>query len=167
MTFWGYTFRPRRVRTRTGRSRLGFTPAISRKAMQSIQETIRSWGLSKLSPLTMEAIAGKINATVRGWIDYYGAFYQSGLRRPLGHIDYHLIKWIMRKYKRFRGAMASGMELVTKTRAPKLRVIRALAVSLWDSFIQFQNGCMVRAVMSREAHVRFCESLGVKIPRAT
>ncbi len=100
--FLGYTFRPRRVRTRTGRSRLGFTPAISRKAMQSIRDTIRSWGLGTLSPLTLESIAGKINATVRGWIDYYGAFYQSGLRRPLGQIDYHLTKWIMRKYKRFR-----------------------------------------------------------------
>ena len=100
--FLGYTFRPRKIQTRTGRIRLGFTPAVSRKAVKSIQKTIRDWGLAKLSPYTLEHLAGRINATVRGWIDYYGLYYKSALRRPLEQIDRHLIRWSMRKYKRFR-----------------------------------------------------------------
>ncbi len=52
-----------------------------RKAANAIRETIRSWELARLSPLSMESIAGRINVTVRGWIDYYGAFFKSELKR--------------------------------------------------------------------------------------
>ncbi len=101
--FLGYTFRPRKTRSRRGRNFLGFNPAMSRKAMKAVQETIHGWRLARMSPHPITYIAGKINATVRGWIDYYGAFFKSALRRPLEGIDRHLTRWLMRKYKRFRG----------------------------------------------------------------
>ena len=101
--FLGYTFRPRMTMSREGRIFLGFNPAVSRKAAKAIRETIRSWGLARMSPRPMEYIAGKINATVRGWIDYYGAFFKSELKRLFRSINQHLIRWMMRKYKRFRG----------------------------------------------------------------
>ncbi|MXX96218.1 MAG: group II intron reverse transcriptase/maturase [Rhodothermaceae bacterium] len=101
--FLGYTLRPRMTMSREGRIFLGFNPAVSRKAAKAIRETIRSWGLARMSPRPMEYIAGKINATVRGWIDYYGAFFKSELRRLFQSINQHLIRWMMRKYKRFRG----------------------------------------------------------------
>ena len=100
--FLGYTFRPRRTRSRRGKIFLGFNPALSRKAAKAIQQTIRSWGLARYSTQPLERIAVMINATVRGWITYYGAFFKSALRRPLEQIDRHLIRWVMRKYKRFR-----------------------------------------------------------------
>ena len=101
--FLGYTFRPRKTKSRGGRIFTGFNPAVSRKAANAIRETIRSWELARLSPLSMESIAGRINATVRGWIDYYGAFFKSELKRVFRSIDEHLIRWMMRKYKRLRG----------------------------------------------------------------
>ena len=94
--FLGYTFRPRKTRNRQGKIFLGFSPAISRRAMKAIQQTIRGWGLARLSPDPIECIAGRINATVRGWIVYYGAFFKSALRRPLEGIDRHLTRWLMR-----------------------------------------------------------------------
>lgn len=101
--FLGYTFRPRMTKSRGGRIFLGFNPAVSRKASKAIRETIRSWELARMSPHSMEYIAGKINATVSGWIDYYGAFFKSELRWLFENINEHLVRWMMRKYKRFRG----------------------------------------------------------------
>lgn len=43
--FLGYTFRPRRAKNRWGKPFVSFLPAISNKAAQAIQETIRNWRL--------------------------------------------------------------------------------------------------------------------------
>jgi len=45
-----------------------------------------------MSPHTMECIAGKINATVRGWIDYYGAFFKSEMKSLLIHLNFRFLK---------------------------------------------------------------------------
>ena len=42
------------------------------------------------------------NATIRGWINYYGAFYKSALFAPMRMIDRRLALWATRKMKRFR-----------------------------------------------------------------
>jgi RNA-directed DNA polymerase len=44
-----------------------------------------------------------INAQVRGWINYYGAFYRSELHSVALRIDQHLVRWAMRKFKRLKG----------------------------------------------------------------
>ena len=36
-------------------------------------------------------------------ISYYGHFYPSQLRRELDTIDEFIVRWAVRKYKRFRG----------------------------------------------------------------
>ena len=48
-------------------------------------------------------IARAINAQVRGWINYYGAFYRSELYSIAQRIDQHLVRWAMRKFKRLKG----------------------------------------------------------------
>ena len=40
---------------------------------------------------------------VRGWINYYGAFYRSMLYSLAARIDEHLVRWAMQKFKRLRG----------------------------------------------------------------
>jgi transposase len=40
---------------------------------------------------------------VRGWIQYYGAFYRSALESLLRRINAYLVRWIRRKYKRLAG----------------------------------------------------------------
>ena len=42
--FLGYTFRPRKVRTKTGYMRLGFLPAISKKATEKIRKEFQISG---------------------------------------------------------------------------------------------------------------------------
>ena len=43
------------------------------------------------------------NARIRGWFNYYGAFYRSELYSIAARIDEHLVRWAMQKFKRLRG----------------------------------------------------------------
>ena len=46
---------------------------------------------------------GWINPVVRGWMQYYGAFYRSALYPLLTRINAYLMRWLRKKYKRLRG----------------------------------------------------------------
>ncbi len=40
---------------------------------------------------------------MRGWINYYGRFNRSKLHASLNRINDYLVRWIVQKYKRYRG----------------------------------------------------------------
>jgi putative transposase len=61
---------------------------------------LRAWHLNRRSGTDLSGLAGAINAQVRGWINYYGAFYRSELQPIAERIDEHLVRWAMQKYKR-------------------------------------------------------------------
>lgn len=98
--FLGYCFRPRLVRSRQGKVFVGFTPAISPSAAKKIRQRVRGWRLNLRTSLSLEEIARSVNPIVSGWINYYGAYNRSALYPILRHIDYHLVKWVKRKYKK-------------------------------------------------------------------
>ncbi|MBK8011696.1 MAG: group II intron reverse transcriptase/maturase [Deltaproteobacteria bacterium] len=100
--FLGYTFRPRLSKNRWGKTFVNFSPAISDKAAKAIRAEIRSWHIGKRSDKTLNDLAHMFNATVRGWINYYGAFYRSMLYPSLRQLEYDLVLWAKRKYKRLR-----------------------------------------------------------------
>ncbi|MDT5045038.1 MAG: RNA-directed polymerase [Mycobacterium sp.] len=47
-------------------------------------------------------IARQINPVVRGWMQYYGAFYRSARYPLLSRINAYVMRWIRNKYKRLR-----------------------------------------------------------------
>ena len=98
--FLGYTFRPRRARNRQGKYFVSFLPAISNKAAVSIQREVRSWKLPRRSDKALDDLARMFNAKIRGWVNYYGAYYRSALFPTLRHIDRKLERWAAGKYKR-------------------------------------------------------------------
>jgi RNA-directed DNA polymerase len=100
--FLGYTFRGRVVRGQRGFF-VGFNPAMSAKAAKAVSQKIRAWHLNRRSATDLSGLAEDINAQVRGWIGYYGAFYRSRLYPIATRIDQHLVRWAMQKYKRLRG----------------------------------------------------------------
>jgi RNA-directed DNA polymerase len=102
-TFLGYGFRVRKVRTKTGKYFFSFNPAVSDEAAKRIRGQIRSWRLHLRSGMTLEQLAREINPVVRGWINYYGRFYPSELVSSLNRINDYLVRWLVQKYKRFRG----------------------------------------------------------------
>ena len=119
--FLGYTFRARRASGRRGLF-VGFLPAMSQKARKAVGHKMRAWHLNRRTGTNLSDLARAINAQVRGWINYYGAFYRSGLHSLARRIDQHLVRWAMRKFKRLRRnrAKAWAWLAAARQRQPKL-----------------------------------------------
>jgi RNA-directed DNA polymerase len=50
----------------------------------------------------LKEIAEKINPVIRGWINYFGKFQPSVLRKHLRYVDLRLASWVQMKFKQFR-----------------------------------------------------------------
>jgi len=99
--FLGYEFRARLAHnSQTGQFFVGFTPAVSPQAKQSMQYAIRSWNLKSYSTITLEEVARQINPVLRGWINYYGRYCRSALNPVLRQVEMALSGWAMRKFKK-------------------------------------------------------------------
>ena len=101
-TFLGFEFRGRRARGKNGRIFTSFLPAVSKDALKKMSATVRSWRLHRRTGLTMSQLAREINPVVRGWIQYYGAFGLKELYPLLQRINYYLVRWLRKKYRRLR-----------------------------------------------------------------
>jgi group II intron reverse transcriptase/maturase len=101
-TFLGFTFRARRARGR-GRNFTSFLPAISNDALHKASAQVRSWRLHLRTGHTLPELAHVINPIVRGWMQYYGAFYSSALHPLLKRINAYLLRWLRKKYRRLHG----------------------------------------------------------------
>ena len=86
-TFLGFTFRTRTARGNSGRLFASFQPAISNDARDKISGQIRRWRLHRKIGLNLAELARQINPVVRGWMQYYGAFYRSELYPLLSRIN--------------------------------------------------------------------------------
>jgi group II intron reverse transcriptase/maturase len=101
-TFLGFTFRQRRARRKDGKQFSSFNPAISKPALKKVNAEVRSWRLHHRTGREFITVAREINPVVRGWMNYYGAFYRSAMYPVLQRINAYLIRWIRKKYKRLR-----------------------------------------------------------------
>jgi len=103
--FLGYTFRPRRARNRSGRLFTSFSPAVSAKAAKAMRQTMRrNWRIARRTDKSLSDLANMFNPTMRGWIAYYGRFHGSALEPVFRPLNYALVRWAQRKYKkRFKG----------------------------------------------------------------
>ncbi len=86
-TFLGFTFRPHVARGTNTTRFTSFLPAISKEALNKISRELRHWRLHRLIGLTFTELARKINPVVRGWMQYYGAFYRSALHPFLQRVN--------------------------------------------------------------------------------
>lgn len=102
-TFLGFTFRQRCAKDRRGRRFSAFLPAVSKAALKRLSAQVRSWRLHTRTTLTFVQLARWVNPVVRGWMQYYGAYYRSALHRLLTRVNTYLVRWIRKKYKRLRG----------------------------------------------------------------
>ena len=100
--FLGFTFRSRSSRNRYGKLFMNFTPAISLKAKKKILSTIREWRLPKRTNTDLSSLKDRLNPVIRGWINYYGKFNKSKLYHILFHVNWMLVKWASRRYKKFK-----------------------------------------------------------------
>lgn len=109
-TFLGFTFMPRKALSKQGRFFTNFLPGVSKEAMKRMRQAVRGWRLHRKTPSTLVELAQQCNATIRGWWNYYGAFYQTAMYELFGYLDRKLECWARRKYKRLRRHKRRGAE---------------------------------------------------------
>ncbi len=102
--FLGYVFRGRLAKSRNGKYFNSFSPAVSRESAKHIHQRMREWNIARWTNAELEDIAKRANASLRGWWNYFGVFYPSSLKRVMAHLNQILVKWAVRKYKRFKGS---------------------------------------------------------------
>jgi RNA-directed DNA polymerase len=100
--FLGFTFRPRRSKNRWGKLFINFTPAVSNNAAEAMRQKARRWKMHLRSDKSLDDLSRMFSPIIRGWINYYGRFYKSALYPTLQHLNRTLVRWAMRKFKRFR-----------------------------------------------------------------
>ncbi len=100
--FLGYTFRPRRSKSKYGKLFINFTPAVSGKAAKHMRREIHDWRMHLKPDKELEDLSHMYNSTIRGWIQYYGQFYKSELYAVLRYLNGALVLWVRRKYKKLR-----------------------------------------------------------------
>lgn len=101
--YLGFTFRPRAAKDRLHNVLFtSFLPAISKKSIRRIHDTIKSWNLKRLHNRSLRFLATYINNVVRGWINYYEKFGKTEFWKVMYHLNRSIAYWVKRKYKRFR-----------------------------------------------------------------
>jgi group II intron reverse transcriptase/maturase len=120
--FLGYTFKPRWAKNRHGRVFTSFSPAVGDKAGKAMRHVIRGWGLQRLNRYSLDELLTRFRPVLVGWVRYYGLFHPSSLQRALRSLDFHLVRWAQRKYKRLRGHITRAWDWLTRLRrrAPTL-----------------------------------------------
>jgi RNA-directed DNA polymerase len=114
--FLGYTFRPRVAIGRHRKCFVSFIPAVSNKAAKRMRLEVRRWRMHLRSDLELEEIAKWARPILTGWVRYYGRFYPSKLREELRTIDAFIVRWVSRKYKRFRRHTLAAWEWLRSLR---------------------------------------------------
>ena len=127
--FLGYTFRPRVVKNRTNNNRfVGFTPAVSNKALKAMRETTRKMNYRNRSEWSLEDISKRHNPILRGWLAYYGRYRPSAMDAIFRHFNQTLVAWAMKKYKRLKNQKIRAM-----------RFIRQLSEKVPHLFVHWQK----------------------------
>ena len=110
---------------------------MSRKAARSLRQTVRwRWCLTRRTHFSLNALAQRLNPIISGWINYYGRFRRSELHAVLKHITSTLVRWVMRKFKRF-----------ARRRTQAYAWLRAVARRNPTLFVHWRyQGWMTRAV---------------------
>ena len=101
--FLGYTYRRVLIKDKTGRLQFNFLASVSKSETKSLNASIRAMEIHKKTGAKIEMIAEMINPIVRGWMNYFGRYNRSAMKKGLDCVQRRLIRWAMCKFKKFRG----------------------------------------------------------------
>lgn len=113
-TFLGFTFRPRKAINKQGRIFTGFLPGASDDALKRMRKVVHGWKLHRQTPVKLTDLAQRYNPVIRGWWQYYGAFYRTSMYELFQYIDLKLEQWARRKYKTLRRHKRRSVEWLSK-----------------------------------------------------
>jgi RNA-directed DNA polymerase len=133
--FLGFTFKPRQSADKQGHRRMRFLPGVSRDALTAMRQKVRSWHLQLKSESDLGQLAKIINPVLRGWKNYDGRFYASALRPLWMHVNFYLVRWMQRKFKRFKRQPSDAEQSLrlSAARSPKMFVHWDKEVYSWST----------------------------------
>ena len=133
--FLGYCFRPRWVKKSRDNSMFcGFNPAVSPSALKTMRSTIRDLNIRRQTQLSLADIARTLNPLVRGWIEYYGRYAPSALSPMLRYVNQTLVRWAMRKFKRFRAHKIRASRFLQKLVREKMSLFVHWRIGMTGTF---------------------------------
>lgn len=122
--FLGYCFKGRYIKDRLGRKKVNFIAGVSKESAKAFRTRIKELEIHKKTGSKIEMIAELLNPMLRGWINYFGRYNKSDMRKTLEIIQNRIVKWAMCKFKRFRGRQDRARKWLdeVRSRQPKLFV---------------------------------------------
>ena len=90
--------------------------------MKKKRQELRDLRWGKMTQETLEDLAKTLNEKARGWIQYYGEFYKTAMYPLFKYVNYLLVEWARKKYKRFkrsRKKAANWLETI-KYKTPRM-----------------------------------------------
>ena len=121
-------------------------PAVSGAAAKAMRLTVRRWRLHHRNDLTLDEVAAWVRPIVTGWMNYYGHFQRSALIPVFRPLDFFLLRWARRKYRRFQSARMKLRRWLERVRARQ-----PLLFPHWVLEGRLNNGSR----MNGDVHVRF------------
>jgi RNA-directed DNA polymerase len=112
--FLGHTFRKRKARTKQGEFFTSYLPAVSKKAVKAIQGKVKECEPLAKTTGTLKEIATELNPKIRGWFNIFSKFYISEFKRHIQFINWRLMLWAKRKFKRLRRNRWNAKEWLRK-----------------------------------------------------
>lgn len=112
--FLGFTFKPTTMISNKGGLFLGYGFTISQKAQSRIIEGWKQLNWHRRSELTIQDIANQVNPQMIGVIRYYGKFKLRGLQPLMRHFEFRLAKWVLNKYKKFKGSYGEAHKWISE-----------------------------------------------------
>ena len=114
--FLGFSFQPRWTSSQRGGMFLGYDCAISIASKKRISTKWKGMKFHRWTGATIQEIAQLINPIMRGICRYYGEYKRWELEPVFRNFHFRLVKWIVNKYKRFRGSYKQAYEWLQKVR---------------------------------------------------
>jgi len=102
--FLGFSFRPIIMKLKRGGHFLQFDCIMSRKSKKRILSDLRDMNIHNKTRSDLQGIAILLNPKIRGWVNYYGKIKRKSLKPVFYYLHHRIIKWILNKYKRFKGS---------------------------------------------------------------
>ena len=91
-------------------------PGASKQAMKHMTRVIKSWRIHRSSGATLKELARRHNATLRGWIHYYGRYSYWNFRyRVWSVFQSRLVKWTRWKYRLSQRAAEKKLARIRRT----------------------------------------------------
>ena len=122
-TFCGYLFRPRKAFDKRRKEIFtSFLPAAAPGKLTDMSRKAKAWRLHRRTTSTLEDLAEDVNPALRGWLNYFTAFYPSAVIPICRRMDRHLVRWAMRKYKRLERSQVKARACLRRVRerSPRL-----------------------------------------------